>query len=787
MLHSYIAFTSGKKLIARCNQFHGVDALVKSVENNESGIIWHTQGSGKSMTMVWGARMIRESIDNARILILTDREQLDEQIESNFLGVGEKIKRAKSGADLVSLLSNPAETIICSLIHKFGKRVDDEEELSDEDVEKYVAEIKSANANMVITDSFVIFIDEAHRTQAGALHKYMKELLPNAIIIGFTGTPIFKNQKTLSLKIFGRVIHSYKYDEAVRDGVVTDIAYEARDVDKVISDQAKIDAYFDVKTKNLNDNAKTELKKKWASKQEVDSARERLQIIVDDINLDMLIKPRLMTDTGNAMLVASSIEEACIYYDKFEASELQGKVGLVTSYQPNANDLKGVGNSANKYNTYTKMISKRIRCTELEAVNRTDDFNSAVKELFLKEPAQMKLLIVVDMLLTGFDAPTATYLYMDKQMKDHGLFQAVCRVNRIDPNGPDKTKGYVVDYRGLFGVLKDSILDYTKGGFENYDPNDLGNFLKPVGPENKTELNDMVSATHRLLEPISDINSTEKVLEHFIGDTSDLESISNYERLRTEFYKQVNSTVRTYSALAGREGEAGYTEEEFLKVKENIEHFVSIKEEISVASGDYIDIKLYEKDMRTLIDTYIKSNKSRVLADLSDRPLLELLASEGEKVIADLPKGISESPIAVAETITNNIRRTIVEQSPTNPKYFEKMSSLLEAVLEEDLQETREYEVFLKKLLALSKQVVDPVHEYPFEISHLGKGAGAIFDQMNDIKLSVAIDEILMNAQEGWRSNPIKTRQLRNNLMDAIGDEAKVDSIIDVAKHYENY
>lgn len=791
IVKSFISFANGTKIICRSNQFHGVNALVEAAKSDENGMIWHTQGSGKSMTMVWGGKAIRENIDNSRILILTDREQLDEQIEGIFLGVDEKISRAKSGADLIQLLGDSSESLVCSLIHKFGKSKKSEEEMSEEELKAYVEDLKNnIISNFKPAGKIFIFIDEAHRTQAGALHKYMKELIPDAVIYGFTGTPIFKNAKTLSSRIFGRIIHSYKYDEAVRDEVVTDIAYEARDVDKVISDQSKIDAYFDAKTKNLNDIAKTDLKKKWASKQEVESAKQRLQIIVDDINLDMLTKPRLMSNRGNALLVANSIEEGCRYFDLLnsDSSGLKGKVGLVTSYIPSANDLKGVGNSAEKYKTYVKMIAEELRCKEEEAPNKCDEYITQVKNKFLKEPGQMKLLVVVDMLLTGFDAPSATYLYIDKPMKDHALFQAVCRVNRIDPTGDDKNRGFIIDYRSLFGVLKDSVIDYTKGGFENYDAEDIAGILKPIGPENRTELDDMIQATSRLLEPIKNIEKTEDVLKHFVGDTSNLDEFADFERLRTDYYKQVNSTVRTYSALSGREEEAGYSEDEFKAVKQKIEHFVKIKDEISVASGDYIDIALYEKDMRILIDTYIKSNRSKVVADLNNRPLLDILATEGEKVLGNLPEGIAKNRTAVAETITNNIRRTIVEKSATNPKYFEKLSKQLEEVIKEMAKDAKEYEEFLRKLIALGNEVVNPTHDYPKEIAALGEGAGAIYDQTEgNIEISIKANQIFMDAQEGWRTNPLKTRQVRNSLIEALKDADLVEKILEVAKHHENY
>jgi type I restriction enzyme R subunit len=246
--------------------------------------------------------------------------------------------------------------------------------------------------------------------------------------------------------------------------------------------------------------------------------------------------------------------------------------------------------------------------------------------------------------------------------------------------------------------------------------------------------------------------------------------------------------VRAYSTLSGREGQAGYTDVEFKFIKEKIDHFVKIKDEISVASGDYIDLKLYEPDMRKLIDTYIRSNRSKVVADLSDRPLLELLATEGVKAIENLPAGIQENSKAVAETITNNIRRTVIEKSPTNPKYFEKMSHLLSEVVKQLDQDSVEYEALLMKLIALSDEVLNPKHSYPVEISQLGAGAGAIYDQVNqDISVTESANRILMHAQDGWRTNAMKSRILRNELLECLNNEALVDQIIEVAKYYENY
>ncbi|MGA9041540.1 MAG: HsdR family type I site-specific deoxyribonuclease, partial [Terriglobales bacterium] len=263
IVHDFIAFDSGTKKLSRHNQYFGVKASQEHVRRREGGIIWHTQGSGKSLTMVWLAKWIRENVKGSRVLIITDRTELDEQIEGVFKGVNEEIKRTISGTDLISKLNAGVPWLMCSLVHKFGGKDEDD---STADVESYVQELKkSLPSGFKAKGDIYVFVDECHRTQSGELHKAMKAILPNAMFIGFTGTPLLKTDKQKSIEIFGGYIHTYKFDEAVKDGVVLDLRYEARDIDQKITSQAKIDQWFEAKTKGLNDLAKAELKKRWGT------------------------------------------------------------------------------------------------------------------------------------------------------------------------------------------------------------------------------------------------------------------------------------------------------------------------------------------------------------------------------------------------------------------------------------------------------------------------------------------------------------------------------------------
>ena len=246
ILHDFIVFDAGTKKLCRHNQYFGTRAAQDHVRRREGGIIWHTQGSGKSLTMVWLAKWIWENVNNSRVLIIMDRTELDEQIEKVFKGVNENIYRTKSGADLVATLNASTPWLICSLVHKFGGKVDGDSEV---DVDAFVQEMKQAlPPGFKAKGDLHVFVDECHRTQSGELHKAMKAILPNAMVIGFTGTPLLKSDKQKCIEVFGRYIHTYKFDEAVKDGVVLDLRYEARDIDQNIRSQAKIDQWFEAKT-----------------------------------------------------------------------------------------------------------------------------------------------------------------------------------------------------------------------------------------------------------------------------------------------------------------------------------------------------------------------------------------------------------------------------------------------------------------------------------------------------------------------------------------------------------
>ncbi len=791
IIHDFIVFDAGTKKTCRHNQYFGVKAAQERVKRREGGIVWHTQGSGKSLIMVWLARWIREHIPDARVLIVTDRTELDDQIEKVFLGVSEKIYRARSGADLIHILSTDTDWLVCSLIHKFGRGDD----LSDADLETYIEEIKShLPKGFSPRGEFFVFVDECHRTQSGKLHQAMKALLPGAMLIGFTGTPLLKDDKQKSIETFGPYIHTYKYDEAVRDGVVLDLQYEARDIDQNISSQEKIDQWFEIKTRGLTDVAKATLKKRWGTMQKVLSAQDRLEKIVADILLDMELRDRLRSGRGNALFVTNSIYSACRFFEMFQKTDLAGRCAVITSYRPQPADIKGeetgegLTERLRQYEIYRKMLADYFDEPEDVAMYKVERFEREVKNRFVNEPGQMKLLIVVDKLLTGFDAPPATYLYIDKHMRDHGLFQAICRVNRLD--GEDKEYGYIIDYKDLFRSLEKSIKDYTGEAFGGFDREDVSGLLKDRLESGRERLDDTLEAIRALCEPIAPPRDTLAYLHFFCAaDTMDSEALKENERRRTTLYRLTAALIRAYAALANEMTEAGYSDAEARAIQAEVTHYDNARNEVMRASGDYVDLKLYEPAMRHLLDTYIRAEESVKVSAFDDVPLVQLLLERGADAVETLPPGIRNSQEAVAETIENNVRKLILDESPINPRYYERMSELLDALIRERRAQALGYQEYLKKIIDLTGQIKRPGDgaRYPKTLDSPAKQA--LYDNLGeDEAITLKIHEAVVSTkQDGWVHNPIKTKMVRIAIKRIVQDDEELNDILELIKNQQEY
>ena len=814
IIHDFVVYDAGIKKICRHNQYFGVKAAQERVKQREGGIIWHTQGSGKSLTMVWLARWIREHVTFPRVLLITDRTELDEQIESVFKGVSEDIHRTSSGADLVRVLNSPEEWLIGSLVHKFGAS----EEISEKDVEAYVEEIrKNLPRGFHPKGEVFVFVDECHRTQSGKLHEAMKALLPGAMLIGFTGTPLLREDKKRSIETFGTYIHTYKYDEAVSDGVVLDLRYEARDIDQSITSQDRIDRWFDLKTRGLTDLAKAQLKQRWGTMRRVLTAKDRLGKIVADVLFDMETRDRLENGRGNALLVSDSIYSACRFFERFQEHGLAGKCAIVTSYRPAPGDIKGEETGEGltekllQYEAYRKMLAAYFSEPEETAMRKIETFEKEVKRRFIREPGQMKLLIVVDKLLTGFDAPSATYLYIDKHMQDHGLFQAICRVNRLD--GEDKEYGYIIDYKDLFRSLEKSIEDYTGEAFDGYDKEDVEGLLKDRLKQGRERLEEARETVKALCEPVEPPRDTAAYLRFFCaagsGDPAQLEE---NEPKRVSLYKLAAAFLRAYANLANEMREAGYSDAEAREIKAEVDHFEKVRQEVKLASGDYIDLKLYEPAMRHLLDTYIRAEESEEVSAFDDLTLVELIVERGEKAVDELPGGIRRNREAVAETIENNVRRLIIDEMGVNPKYYEKMSELLDDLILQRRQEAMSYKAYLERIVELTRNVSRPEAEPSYPATINTSALRSLFDNLENTHafawrerasrdyhtgtdadareaMALALDRAIRRVKKAdWRGNRFKEREIRIAIRTELGgDDALAEKIFEIVKAQHDY
>jgi type I restriction enzyme R subunit len=794
LIHDFIVFDAGVKKGPRHNQYFGIKAAQDRVAKREGGIIWHTQGSGKSLTMVWLARWLREHQDDARVLLITDRTELDDQIEKVFNGVNEQIYRTSSGADLLDTLNKSQEWLICSLVHKF--RGSDDDAVLDEASTDFIAELNAKiPRDFNAKGNLFVFVDEAHRTQSGKMHSAMKQLLPGAMFIGFTGTPLLKADKATSIETFGSFIHTYKFDEAVEDGVVLDLRYEARNIDQDLAAPAQVDKWFEVKTKGMTDLSRAELKKRWGTMQKVVSSEPRAKQIVNDILLDMETRPRLMDGRGNAMLVGGSIYQACKFYELFSNAGFKGKCAIITSYVPNASDIakedagEGKTEKIRQYDIYRKMLADYFNEPEDTAVGKVEEFEKAVKKQFVENPGQMRLLIVVDKLLTGFDAPSATYLYIDKKKRDHGLFQAICRVNRLD--GDDKEYGYIIDYQDLFNSLEDAITDYTTGALDGYERQDIEGLLTDRIEQARKDLEEALERVRAVCEPVPPPKNTLQYQHYFCAvEQGNVEQLKSNETKRVELYKAVAAVTRAFANLANDMNAAGFSDAEAEAMKQEIAHYVDVRTEVKIGAKEDVDFKQYEAGMRFLLDTYISAGPSQVVSQFEDTGLVDLIVKLGAGAIDKLPGGIRKDPEAVAETITNNMRKVIVDEHAMNPKYYDKMSELLDAIIEERRKQAIDYKEYLDKLLEAAKQLGTKQSDTKYPAWADNGARRALLDFfLPEAHLAIEVDTIVLHTKpDSWVGSPLKEKVVRNAIKRALPPGFdRLDELFELVKARNEY
>ena len=783
LMHDFVLFDGGIKKLPRTHQYFAIKKAQENIRRREGGIIWHTQGSGKSIVMVLLAKWILENNPHARIAIITDRDELDKQIKGVFEATGERIYRTNSGRDLINQLSNATPRLLCSLVHKFGRR-------DVEDFDEFIKELESKPSKTV--GEVFVFVDECHRTQSGKLHRAMKAIMPNAVFIGFTGTPLLKKDKKTTLEVFGSYIHTYKFSEAVEDEVVLDLVYEARDIDQKLTSQEKVDSWFEAKTRGLNDWQKEELKNKWGTMQRVLSSRPRMEKVVADIIFDFNVKPRLSSERGNAILVAGSIYEACKYFSLLEKTPFKNRCAVITSYNPQVRNVTleevGANSETDKqfiYNTYNELLN------DVEAksgMTKTETYEELAKKLFVNEPTNMKLLVVVDKLLTGFDAPPCSYIYLDKKMQDHGLFQAICRTNRLD--GEDKDFGYIVDYKDLFKSVENAIAVYSADELDlssdGVDPNVL---LQDRLKKGKERLDNSIEILSLLCEPVEPPKGELEHIHFFCGNTEIEADLKEREPHRAALYKAAALMARSYANIADELVEAGYTEADIERIKRELKHYLDVREIVRKASGETLDLKPYEADMHHLIDTYIEADEPRTISPFDGLSLLDLIVKTGiAEAITNQLGALKGNKEAIAETIENNVRSKIIKENLNDPEFYARMSELLDELIKARKEKALDYEEYLKRIAEIAKMVnVGAASDTPDELDTPGKRA--LYNNLHQEKdLALRLDRKIKEVRpDGWRGVQPREQIIKQGLYEILGDESEVERVFTIVKAQSEY
>ncbi|NKN15265.1 type I restriction endonuclease subunit R [Rhizobium laguerreae] len=788
LIRNFVIFDGGQKKVPRQHQFKGVKLAQQRIARGEGGVIWHTQGSGKSILMVLIAKWLMEHDPEARVLVITDRDELDKQItgvmrNAGVIAADAPSPRITSRGSFIEKLGAPGPRLLCALIHKFD-----------------VSDLKGEPP--AVMGNFYVFVDECHRTQGGGMNKQMKRWLEGAIFLGFTGTPLLRRDRQRTRDVFGTYIHTYKFHEAVADRVVLDLKYEARDVPQRLTNQAMIDAWFERATKGLNGFQKAVLRKRWANMEDLMSAEERKSRVIAEIIQDFSLKPRLNEDKGTAILVAASIYDACHYFRLFGNRSFGAHVGIITSYEPNHNSIsREPANSDERYkfDTYTKHV--------LRAGQTTKQYEDETKRRFIEEPANMKLLIVVSKLLTGFDAPSCTYVYLDNELRDHNLFQAICRTNRLD--GDDKDYGYIVDFKELFGDVQNAIAVYSSDeldidqGTAGDNNVEIKNWLK----EGKKHLDEIREALRYLCEPVLPPREIEQFLHYFCGNAADPEALAETEALRVSFYKAVAAFVRAFAAIAQHLDEAGYSDAEAAIIQQEVEFYADVRSAVKRHSGEELDIKPYEADMRHLLNTYVQADPSTILGYLASLTLTQAIIETGihDAIAKKLNEKGKLSKNAISEGIINNIRKTIIREQLTDPRFYDQMSILLGDLIRQSRDDAAAYEEFLRRAEDLVRQLAQkgPTAGIPAAL-HGNREATVIFnnlptlpatlfacpndeDQMAALALQIDL-AIRQGAPAGWKGDETRERQVKNVLFPILNrDSDATRALFEIVKSQPGY
>ena len=629
LIKDFIIFEAGTKKICRYQQYFAVKAMLERIKHDKKGgVVWHTQGSGKSITMVYITKKLMEDkeIQNPQVVIVTDRVDLDKQIHKTFNRIGVEAARATTGNNLTELIKNEKIRVITTVVNKF------------ETVVKSGVTVDAPNT--------FILVDEGHRTQYGEINRRMQEVFKGAIYISFTGTPIMKRDRNIFDK-FGGLIHKYSLDDALKDKAIVPLIYEGKMVDQEVSKEA-IDMRLDMLTRNLTEEQKTDVMKKWSRFEKVASSEQRLELIAWDIakNYNETLK-----GTGfNAMLACNKKIEAVKYYNIFREEFHELEVAVVIS-PPDMREGEG------SIDEDTNDIVKKFYINALSNYKNEEEYEETIKSKFIN--GDIDILIVVDKLLTGFDAPKASTLYLDKQIKEHNLLQAIARVNRLCDG---KDYGYIVDYRGLLGELDKALTMYQEAGLEEFNEEDIKSSVYYID----TEINNMFEAYEKLKEIFKDIKNK--------NDLEEYEVLLEDEKIRKDFYDKLCKFGSMLGIILPSD-QAYYKvgKEKISELRKALAFYQKLRATVKLRYSETIDHKEYEAKMQKLLDNYVVAKEMMRITEPVDITDAENFDKELEKMGTDRGK---------ADTIRTRLTRTISEKSKEDPAYYKKFSTRIEETIE---------------------------------------------------------------------------------------------------------
>jgi type I restriction enzyme R subunit len=728
----FVVYDANIKKICRYQQFFAVEAIMKTIAqsdsagNRQSGVIWHTQGSGKSLTMVMVSKYILEELTSVspKVVVVTDRKELDKQIAKTFAHTRLLPARATSGKNLCDLINEGKADVITSIINKFNT-------------------VDNQGVKNNSRDIFVL-VDESHRSNYGSLATKMRTVFPNACYIGFTGTPLLKHEKN-TLQTFGKLIHKYTIKDGVEDKAIVPLIYEGRFVDQTV-DEANIDLWFKVVTKKLNKAQIAELKAKWSSIQKLASSDSRIRRVAIDIYQHFMDGYK---ESGFKAMLACNFKRDAVRYKQIFDTLCDIRTEVVISAPDMREGHEDVDESSD--NLVVSFWNKMMK-----QYDNADDYEDTLKNQFID--GEIDILIVCSKLLTGFDAPRTQVLYIDKELKEHGLLQAIARTNRLYDG---KDFGYIVDYRGLIDNLDAAMEVYSGAGLENYDTADIKGVVVDV-MSCVAKLRETYSQLWDVFATINNKKDPEE-FEIFLADTD----------ARGKFYDTLCSYGRAFiMVMNSTKAFAAFERKEIEMFRETFVFFSKIRKSVKIRYADALDNSEYEPQMRNLLDTYMSVKDVQVVYS----PIDIMNVGEFEKVIEKLPSDRSK-----ADAIVSHLTKRIKLNRDEDPAFYDSFSKMINDVLEAFKNKILSEKEYFKKMFGVMNDFRkgDTKQRFPDKIAgdlHAQAFYGVInpilssqYKLENEIIADIALsitDIIRKHDKVDWKNNIDVHNRIRQDIDD---------------------